>query len=575
MVNNQIYGKMNILRGIIATSAVMLLTACAGGKKVSDTASTSSAEPAVNSYSDTGVEAYSDTDMEAYSDTGVEAYSVSEDELLLIADLPRVDFDLDSPVGQITQGMTVTQSFVPATDRITGIWLYGATYKRDNTATINVRIEDVTDGITISSWNIDSAEMEDNSIIRLDVPDGGEDSGISLNGKECLIVIESPDGEPEASPTFWMTQTDIYPEGELSINGYEQYNDLWFQVVGMDYNISVTIAMVGDILLHTPVEEAARRDDGSYDFHGIFEQTSDMISEPDIALVNQEVIIGGEELGVSGYPAFNAPYAIGDALTDAGFDVILHATNHVLDKGAKGVNNCMSYWDSAHPDMTVLGIHDSAEDSDDIDIISVGGIDIAFLNYTYGTNGIPVPEGQSYLVDMLDESEVIRDLQMAEEQADFTVVCPHWGTEYRLEPDSNQLKWADIMASKGADLILGTHPHVIEPVEWVGETLVYYSLGNFVNWTSGTGAGTADRMVGGMALVTLTRDERGDVVISDYGVRALVTDLRDGRDGVTVYPLSAYTAEQADSNAIRRQDSSFCLDYCRTLCDRVWGDMWE
>lgn len=337
----------------------------------------------------------------------------------------------------------------------------------------------------------------------------------------------------------------------------------------------VTLVMVGDVLLHTPVEEAAVRDDGSYDFHRVFEETCGLISEPDIALVNQEVIIGGEELGISGYPAFNAPYAIGDALTDAGFDVVLHATNHVLDKGAKGVNNCLSYWSSTHPEVTVLGIHESGEDSDHIDIIEVNGIDIAFLNYTYGTNGIPVPKSQPYLVDMLDETQVIADLKAAEEMSDFIVVCPHWGTEYRLEPDSNQLKWAEIMAENGADLVLGTHPHVIEPVEWVNETLVYYSLGNYVNWTSGTGSGTADRMVGGMAQVTFTRDEAGEVVISDYGVRALVTDLREGRDGVTVYPLSEYPADLAESNEIRKQDSSFDLNYCMDLCDRVWGELWE
>lgn len=347
---------------------------------------------------------------------------------------------------------------------------------------------------------------------------------------------------------------------------------------------SVTLVMVGDILLHTPVEDAARRADGSYDYTHIFSETSDMISAADIALVNEEVIIGGEELGVSGYPAFNAPYEVGDALTGAGFDVVLHATNHVLDKGAKGVRNCYAYWEENHPETEVLGIHDSTEDQSHISVINAGGMDIAFLNYTYGTNGILVPPDMPYAVDLLDEDRVIADLKAAEEMADFTVVCPHWGTEYRLTPDSSQLKWAQIFADNGADLVIGTHPHVIEPVEWVGSfadggdergTLVYYSLGNYVNWTSGTGAGTANRMVGGMAEVTLTADADGNVVISDYGVTALVTDLRHGQDGVTVYRLSDYTPELADANEIRSQDASFTYEYCTELCDDVWGDLWE
>ena len=309
---------------------------------------------------------------------------------------------------------------------------------------------------------------------------------------------------------------------------------------------TVTLCMVGDVLLHTPVEEACRMDDGSYDFTGIFDGTRDAISEYDLALVNQEVIIGGEELGVSGYPAFNAPYAIGDALHDAGFDIVLHATNHVMDKGMKGIDNCLHYWESAHPDVEVLGIHDSPEDRDHISIITVNGIDVAFLNYTYGTNGIAIPNDRSFCVDLMSEDRVLSDLARAEAEADFTVVCPHWGTEYRLEPDASR-----------------------------DGTLVYYSPGNFVNWTSGTGEGTANRMVGGMATVEIGRDDDGIVRIKDYGVTALVTDLRKGQGGVVTYRLDDYAEDLARDNAIRLQDPSFSYEYCVDLCNQVWGNLWE
>lgn len=344
----------------------------------------------------------------------------------------------------------------------------------------------------------------------------------------------------------------------------------------------LTLLMVGDILLHTPVEESALREDGSYDFDVIFSHTEETIRDVDLALVNQEVIIGGEELGISGYPAFNAPYAIGDALTDAGFDVVCHATNHALDKGKKGILNCTAYWRENHPEITVLGIHDAdPADRSNICLLTQNDITVAILNYTYGTNGISMPSDMPYAVDLLNEDRVISDIRAAEEIADFTIVCPHWGTEYRLTPDAMQEKWTRIFLENGVDLVLGTHPHVIEPVSWIEDDdtghrmLVYYSLGNFVNWTSGTGTGVSNRMVGGMAEVTLTKENDDTVVISDYGIEAVVCHVENIRDGVTVYPLADYTNELAGANAIRSQAPDFSLDYCTNLCDEVWGELWH
>lgn len=340
---------------------------------------------------------------------------------------------------------------------------------------------------------------------------------------------------------------------------------------------SLSVLMVGDILLHTPVEESALQSDGSYDFTAIFANVKSEIEAADVAIVNQEVILGGEELGISGYPAFNAPYEAGDALADAGFDVICHATNHALDKGKRGITNCLGYWQDRHPDMAVLGIYESEEAQDEIYVCEQNGIRIAVLNYTYGTNGIALPEDMPYAVNLLEEEQVRADLQAAEELADFTIVCPHWGTEYSLDVSESQRKWARIFLEGGADLVLGTHPHVIEPIEWVRdeeqdlEMLVYYSLGNFVNWTSGTGAGVANRMVGGMAQITLERGEDGEVSIADYGVTPLVCHVEEGTDGVTVYALSDYTEELAERNAIVGQDSEFSLEYCEKLCEEVFS----
>ncbi len=355
------------------------------------------------------------------------------------------------------------------------------------------------------------------------------------------------------------------------------------QAKAPEKDTEITIVMVGDILLHTPVEEAAKRDDGSYNFDFIFENLKKDISSADIAIVNQEVIIGGQELGVSGYPSFNAPYQIGDALVYAGFDVVCHGTNHALDKGKSGLLNCCKYWREQHPEITVVGINETEDAYNNIDIVEEKGIKIAILNYTYGTNGIPQPKGMPHAVDMLDKDKVERDLKFAEENADFTIVCPHWGTEYNLGVDKSQKYWTEIFRKNGADLVLGTHSHVIEPIEMLedvgigitnnhgdGDMLVYYSLGNFVNWTSGKGKGVANRMVGGMADVTLGRNAKGEVVIKSHGVTPVVTHLQKGHEGVIVYPLTEYTDELGKNNEIVKQDPGFSAQYCRELANKVW-----
>lgn len=351
---------------------------------------------------------------------------------------------------------------------------------------------------------------------------------------------------------------------------------------------SVSIVMVGDVLLHMPIEEASKDEDGNYDFNPIFRNMKDEIAAADLAIVNQEVILGGAELGISGYPCFNAPTDIGDALVNTGFDVVLHGTNHALDKGKTGLLNTIEYWKNRHPEILVVGINETQEDKDRIDITTKNGIRIAILNYTYGTNGIPMPQSMPFAVDTLEEAKVKADLAYAEENADFTIVCPHWGTEYNLGTDKSQRRWTEIFREGGADLVLGAHPHVIEPIEFIeddvpghgnnhgnGDMLVYYSLGNFVSWTSSEGPGITKRMVGGMAQVTITRNEKGEAVITDNAVEALVAHLSRQHHGVSVYPLSTYTDELAAVNAIDIQDNSFSKQQCLDICNTVWGDNWK
>ena len=340
---------------------------------------------------------------------------------------------------------------------------------------------------------------------------------------------------------------------------------------------SITLMMVGDVLLHTPVSDSGKLADGSYDYNHLFTHVKSETKAADIALVNQEVILGGTELGLSGYPCFNGAYEVGDALVNNGFDIILHATNHTLDKGEKGVRNCLDFWKTNYPAIKVAGINESQSDQDSqIVITEQKGIRIAVLNYTYGTNGIEVPKDAPYLVNYIDKDKIKQDVELAKTMSDFIVVCPHWGIEYQHTQSEEQGNLAQYLSDIGVDLVIGTHPHVIEPVEWITgtdgkQTLVYYSLGNFVNATSGTGDGVADRMLGAMAKVTIKRQENGEAEIISHEAIPIVSHLKSGVQGITVYPLNEYTPELEAENEIVKQDPNFSIEYITNM----WNDVME
>lgn len=338
----------------------------------------------------------------------------------------------------------------------------------------------------------------------------------------------------------------------------------------------VIIAMIGDVLLHTPVSDSGLMEDAGYNYNHLFANVKSEIESADLALVNQEVILGGTDLGLSGYPTFNGAYEVGDAIVNVGFDVVLHATNHALDKGKRGITNCLNYWSDSNPDIGVIGINTSSEQQNTIYIKEVNGVKIAVLNYTYGTNGIPMPSDMPYAVNLLDRENIDKDVRIAKENADFVIVCPHWGTEYTHKENSEQINYAMYFAELGVDLVIGTHPHVIQPVKWIessngNRTLVYYSLGNFINATSDSGRGVADRMIGAMANVTIEKASDGKTVITDYSVTPLVTQMLSGRGRITTYKLSDYSQELASQNEIVNRDSAFSYDYCVNLCDEVFA----
>ena len=255
-------------------------------------------------------------------------------------------------------------------------------------------------------------------------------------------------------------------------------------------NYSLSLVMVGDNLIHGAVYNYAHKLAGysGYDFKPIVSYIKDYVSNYDLAYYNQETILGGSELGVSHYPRFNSPYEVGDAMVDAGFNMVSLATNHTMDKGSDGVLNSCKYW-QGQEDVLAVGSYCSAEDRDKVVIKDKNNITYALLNYTYGTNGMPTYE--DYYVNVWPTSsdtayesykEVVKnDIEKLRDKVDVLMVAMHWGVEYTHTPINYQKDAAKYLESLGVDIIIGTHPHVIEPVEYINDTVVFYSLGNFLS----------------------------------------------------------------------------------------------
>jgi poly-gamma-glutamate capsule biosynthesis protein CapA/YwtB (metallophosphatase superfamily) len=335
----------------------------------------------------------------------------------------------------------------------------------------------------------------------------------------------------------------------------------------------VTLLAVGDNLIHSEVIKSGKQKDGSYNYNHLYSNLKEEISTADIAVANQETILGGSEFPYSGYPNFNSPTEIGDALAQAGFDVILHATNHTMDKGLKAVENTFDFW-KQYPEITVLGINESAKEQATIPIIEKNGIKLAMLNYTYSLNGYHLPKNMPYLVNMLDRKKMEEDIKKAEEEADFTIVFPHWGTEYIYQPSKAQKDLVNFFYDLGVDLVIGSHPHVLEPVEWVEKEenhrmLVYYSLGNFISYQK-----EAPRMLGGMANITITKDATG-TYISDSEITPIVTHYEPGSTDYHygIYKLSDYTEALAELHGVTKISQQGPLTYENTdnLAKQILG----
>lgn len=256
-----------------------------------------------------------------------------------------------------------------------------------------------------------------------------------------------------------------------------------------------TLSAIGDVLIHGTVYDDARTETG-YDFYPMFGPVESFLSQSEITFANSESIIGGSEIGVSTYPSFNSPFEVGDAMKKAGVDIVSMSNNHTLDRGVRAIENAHAHWDSL--DIVTSGSALSEEQRMEVPTIERNGITFSFLSYTYATNGVPTPSGRSYLVDRIDLDLIKSDLARATQQSDVAVVSFHFGVEYESMPSLEQIELAHFAAEHGADIILGHHPHVLQPPAWIEtsdgrRSFVIYSLGNFLSGQQGV-----ERQIGGI-----------------------------------------------------------------------------
>ncbi|NLA33809.1 MAG: CapA family protein [Tenericutes bacterium] len=290
----------------------------------------------------------------------------------------------------------------------------------------------------------------------------------------------------------------------------------------------------GDALLHQAVYNDASNGDGTYNFLKQMELIKPLIKNYDLAFYNQESIIGGKSLGLSTYPRFNSPDEIGDCMVGLGFNMVSLANNHTLDKNEEGVLYSTAYWKTK--DVLTAGSYNSWEDREEVRIKEKNNIKYTLLSYTTTTNGLLPPKGKEYLTNIYSDEKAKEDIEKLRNKVDLLIVSMHWGSEYTHVPTSEQTKIANYLASLGVDLIIGHHPHVLQPIQYIDNTLVFYSLGNYISAQEGI-----ERLTGVLVSFNITKqineDQSSSISFSDIKADLIYTKYSNWRN-FKVYPYA-------------------------------------
>lgn len=333
------------------------------------------------------------------------------------------------------------------------------------------------------------------------------------------VVDMKPDNLVSDIRHLWL----MGPDGKIS-------SYVWGSWGFVREDTEISFLVLGDNLIHEPIFRYGLQKEGNFDF--LFENFRDLIADNDVAVINQETPLTDNPSWYGGYPRFGTPVGVGESIVNAGFDAVTCATNHALDRGEAGVDFTRHFFTSRG--VKCLGIQ-SEDEKEEIpyETLTRKGVCFALFNYTYGTNGIRLPDDYPHMVHVLsDEAKVREDIERAKKKADMVIIFVHWGTEYAKQADEFQQKWAQVFLESGVDVVVGTHPHEIQPFEvlkdrYGHEMLVYYSIGNFV---SAQPEKSCTR--GGMARFTISlgRDGYG---ISEYDLHPLTISWEKGGKYVT------------------------------------------
>jgi len=312
----------------------------------------------------------------------------------------------------------------------------------------------------------------------------------------------------------------------------------------------ISICMVGDLLIHLPILNYAKTEGYNFDF--IFENMEKYIKEYDIKIINEEVLIAGTNFSIKGYPKFNSPLELADSVAKAGFNVILKSTNHVNDLGEEARLFDLNNW-KKFPNIKVTGSYQNEEESQKITYFEIKGIKIALLNYCYGSNRLL---RNSYTINKINYDKIKNDINKSKsEGADIIIVMPHWGKEYSLKTNKYQNKWSKIFFELGVDIVIGTHPHVIQPVEIIEDKdknrkmYIFYSLGNFINSTSSRKKNVFWRFLGGMAHIIIGK-VNNKPVIKNIKFIPLITHINPENKKVTTFKVKDYSENMAKNNYV-------------------------
>lgn len=330
---------------------------------------------------------------------------------------------------------------------------------------------------------------------------------------------------------------------------------------------TVRFSATGDNLIHGPIyrQAAARAAEGQvYDFSYAYENMASFYANYDVNWLNQETLVN-DKLEPSTYPCFSTPGECAKALYDIGIRVFALSNNHTYDKGKSGISATLDFWNSMPSDVVTTGLWGGESDYDRIPLQEVNGIKIAYLAYTETTNGIPTPSGAQANVIYTSQHDVMqRQIQLAREIADIVVVGMHWGVEYSHNANDYQKTLAQQLADWGADLIIGTHPHVLQDAQWLTsadgrDVFVAYSLGNFISTQDRT-----PRAIGAILTVAFEKvtelDGSISITLIDPKLHPVVTHYDAGRQNVRTYLYRDYTPELAAKHGMNNYDSSFSYE---------------